>query len=646
MIQRKSTEKMCEIKNRLLAARSKQKSYADVRSKPLEFEVGDKVMLKVSPEESTYKVGVPSVLLTPGNTPACYHGAPGVANARLRLIDDLCTQMDNLEYRHGALTRRMEILQKRHYIEPSCKNLQLGTRERLRRFENGLCGNRHRASRSLAAKSNWLRHRLFARAGGDEAGGGGTGGARAGGAGAGGDKAGGVGTGSARAGGAGAGGGRAGGAGAGGAGVGGAGPVALEITRCTYITFIKCDPQAFKSGNRIGAWEYFSMFEKLESVFRISDCKERDKVKFATATLQGRALTWWNGTIASMGIDAANGTPWTEGLEIDGYTNRFHELALLCPRMVEPEQFEVESEFYRHIQSSSTKGDVLEGGGDLMMYDDDEKQMLNPCIDLVKEHVMVIGMAHGLRDGHGKSNAIEPKEEVDIKKEVGYGTNNEPVRSLEEEITGDGIEELVEMPRSRHIGYYIKHEINVNLIEGLIDNQIYNDSLLETRLGGLKYTDALVDQGSDVNVMPLFIYNRLTNEKPIGTNIRLSRPSHSYIFPLGIAEDVLIEIAGYIHPVDFMILDVKEDKKKPFILGTPFLTTAKAEIRFDKRTITLKSGKNKINFFKIPESLCRVEEGTESDIDPTTLTTTVSRLILEWEERIKLHQEKEMEFNQ
>nr|GFA09386.1 putative reverse transcriptase domain-containing protein [Tanacetum cinerariifolium] len=55
-----------------------------------------------------------------------------------------------------------------------------------------------------------------------------------------------------------------------------------------------------------GAWVY------LQSVFRISDCKEKDKVKFATATLQGRALTWWNGRIASMGIDAANGTPWTE----------------------------------------------------------------------------------------------------------------------------------------------------------------------------------------------------------------------------------------------------------------------------------------------------------------------------------------------
>ncbi|GJS47062.1 putative reverse transcriptase domain-containing protein [Tanacetum coccineum] len=39
---------------------------------------------------------------------------------------------------------------------------------------------------------------------------------------------------------------------------------------------------------------------------------EKDKVKFATATLQGRALTWWNGRTASMGIDAANGTPWAE----------------------------------------------------------------------------------------------------------------------------------------------------------------------------------------------------------------------------------------------------------------------------------------------------------------------------------------------
>ncbi|GKF81030.1 hypothetical protein Tco_0239632, partial [Tanacetum coccineum] len=47
-------------------------------------------------------------------------------------------------------------------------------------------------------------------------------------------------------GGAGAGDAGAGGAGAGGAGVGGAGLAAPEIIGCTYITFMKCDPQPFK----------------------------------------------------------------------------------------------------------------------------------------------------------------------------------------------------------------------------------------------------------------------------------------------------------------------------------------------------------------------------------------------------------------
>ncbi|GKA19749.1 hypothetical protein Tco_0699664, partial [Tanacetum coccineum] len=98
-----------------------------------------------------------------------------------------------------------------------------------------------------------------------------------------GDEAGGDEAGGARAGGVGA----AGGARAGGSGVGGAGPATLEITGCTYIAFLKCNPQPFKGTE--GAVGLCQWFEKLEYVFRISDCKEKDKVKFATATLQGRA---------------------------------------------------------------------------------------------------------------------------------------------------------------------------------------------------------------------------------------------------------------------------------------------------------------------------------------------------------------------
>ncbi|GJU04627.1 putative reverse transcriptase domain-containing protein [Tanacetum coccineum] len=44
-----TTEKIIQIKSRNQAACDRQKSYADVRRKPLEFQAGDRVMLKVSP---------------------------------------------------------------------------------------------------------------------------------------------------------------------------------------------------------------------------------------------------------------------------------------------------------------------------------------------------------------------------------------------------------------------------------------------------------------------------------------------------------------------------------------------------------------------------------------------------------------------
>ncbi|GJR72552.1 putative reverse transcriptase domain-containing protein [Tanacetum coccineum] len=54
---RETTEMIVQIKNRLLAARSRQKSYADVRRKPLEFEWGTKFMLKVSSWKGVVRFG-------------------------------------------------------------------------------------------------------------------------------------------------------------------------------------------------------------------------------------------------------------------------------------------------------------------------------------------------------------------------------------------------------------------------------------------------------------------------------------------------------------------------------------------------------------------------------------------------------------
>ncbi|GJS01296.1 zinc finger, CCHC-type containing protein [Tanacetum coccineum] len=233
---------------------------------------------------------------------------------------------------------------------------------------------------------------------------------------------------------------------------------------------------------------------------------------------------------------------------------------------------------------------------------------------------------------------------------------NEPNKKAEKEKT-------TKAPNSQLVEYYLKHRIIKKLIEGLMGNHRFNDSLLGARvrkitgktynlsprgpvyeailrkkikrkediggnfeipcnIGGLKHINALVDQGSDINVMPLSTYMKLTGERPAETDIRLSLASHSYIYPLGIGEDVLVEVVEHVYPVDFVILDIKEDEKRPFILGTPFLTTAQAVIKFDKGTITLWFGNSKISFHRIPESLCKIERGVKNDTEPISPTIT------------------------
>ncbi|GJT75517.1 MAK10-like protein [Tanacetum coccineum] len=137
--------------------------------------------------------------------------------------------------------------------------------------------------------------------------------------------------------------------------------------------------------------------------------------------------------------------------------------------------------------------------------------------------------------------------------------------------------------------------------------------------------------------MPLSTYEKLTNKRPAEMDIRLSLASHSYIHPLVIAEDVLVDVAGHVYPIDFIILNIREDEKRPFILGTPFLTTAKAVIKFDKGIITLWSGKSKISFHRTLKPNCKIEKGIKNDIEPIALIMTVNILVLEWEEKIKLH---------
>nr|GEZ64984.1 reverse transcriptase domain-containing protein [Tanacetum cinerariifolium] len=72
---------------------------------------------------------------------------------------------------------------------------------------------------------------------------------------------------------------------------------------CTYKDFMKCQPLYFKGTK--GVFELTQWFERMDTVFCISNCLAENQIKFATRTLLAGALTWWNSYFRIIGNDVA-----------------------------------------------------------------------------------------------------------------------------------------------------------------------------------------------------------------------------------------------------------------------------------------------------------------------------------------------------
>ncbi|GJR12264.1 putative reverse transcriptase domain-containing protein [Tanacetum coccineum] len=110
--------------------------------------------------------------------------------------------------------------------------------------------------------------------------------------------------------------------------------------------------------------------EKMESVFHISGYAVENQVKFATCTLLGAALIWWNGHVRTFGHDVAYAMTWgsfkkkltdkycpngeikkleielwnlkVRGNDVVAYTQRFQELALMCTKFLADETTKID----------------------------------------------------------------------------------------------------------------------------------------------------------------------------------------------------------------------------------------------------------------------------------------------------------------
>ena len=78
--------------------------------------------------------------------------------------------------------------------------------------------------------------------------------------------------------------------------------------------------------------------------------------------------------------------------------------------------------------------------------------------------------------------------------------------------------------------------------------------------------------------------------------LSLQMADASMTFPKGIIEDVLVKVNRFIFPLDFVVLDMEEDKEAPIILGIPFLATGQALIDVKSGELTLRVGEDQVKF--------------------------------------------------
>ncbi|XP_058764619.1 uncharacterized protein LOC131638083 [Vicia villosa] len=97
--------------------------------------------------------------------------------------------------------------------------------------------------------------------------------------------------------------------------------------------------------------------------------------------------------------------------------------------------------------------------------------------------------------------------------------------------------------------------------------------ILPITIGGNYISNGLVDLGSSINLIPLSVVKRLGNIEMKHTRITLQLADKSIISPYGVVQDMLVKVDKFLFPVDFVVVDMEEDRDVPLILGRPFMKT-------------------------------------------------------------------------
>ncbi|GJW04877.1 reverse transcriptase domain-containing protein [Tanacetum coccineum] len=101
----------------------------------------------------------------------------------------------------------------------------------------------------------------------------------------------------------------------------------------------------------------------------------------------------------------------------------------------------------------------------------------------------------------------------------------------------------------------------------------------------LKVCMSLAYLGARINLMPLSVYQKLNLGELKPTRMSLELANRSVTYPVGIAEDVFMQVDKFAFPADFVVIDYDVDPRVPLILVRPILRTARALVDHGNESI-------------------------------------------------------------
>ncbi|XP_019435507.1 PREDICTED: uncharacterized protein LOC109342008 [Lupinus angustifolius] len=108
---------------------------------------------------------------------------------------------------------------------------------------------------------------------------------------------------------------------------------------------------------------------------------------------------------------------------------------------------------------------------------------------------------------------------------------------------------------------------------------------IQVTIGNVSVGKALVNLGASVSLRPLSMMKRIGGIQLKPTRMSLQLADRSIKYPERVVEDVLVKVGKFLIHVDFVVIDITEDKEIPLILGRPFMRTAKMGIDMENDVI-------------------------------------------------------------